>query len=212
MNPFNYFEHIFCINLDKRQDRWQDSLKEFKKVGISDKVQRFSAVEKTDGRVGIIKSNLEIVKLAKENNWKNVLVFEDDIKFLSNSLENLSKGISQINEFNWELFYLGANTHNPLEKYSENLVFAKNCYAVHSMAYSNNIYDKFIKYGESVGETIIINSFILDIWLSSVIQTNNKSLLLNPIITTQRESFSDIEQQVVNYKFIEERAKINLPK
>ena len=212
MNPFDYFEHIYCINLDKRPDRWNESLKEFKKVGIEDKVIRFSGIEKPDGRVGVIKSNLEIVKLAKNNNWNNVLVFEDDIKFLNNSLENLSKGISQINNFDWELFYLGANTHVSLNKFSDNLVIAKQCYAVHSMAYSNQIYDKFINYGEKISDNIIHTSLILDIWLSSVIQTNNKSLLLNPIITTQRESFSDIEKTVVNYKFIEERAKTNLPK
>jgi GR25 family glycosyltransferase involved in LPS biosynthesis len=79
-NPFDFFDHIYCINLDKRKDRWEEVQKEFESVGIADKVQRFSAIENTDGRVGVIQSNLALIKMAKENNWDNIMVFEDDAK------------------------------------------------------------------------------------------------------------------------------------
>ena len=40
-NPFDYFDEIYCINLDHRKDRWQHAQEEFKKVGILDRVQRY---------------------------------------------------------------------------------------------------------------------------------------------------------------------------
>ena len=49
-NPFDYFDKIFCINLDSRPDRWESVQKEFDKVGILDRVERFSALTgKTEG-------------------------------------------------------------------------------------------------------------------------------------------------------------------
>ena len=44
-NPFDYFDKIFCINLDF-PDRWEQVQKEFDKVGILDRVERFSALMK----------------------------------------------------------------------------------------------------------------------------------------------------------------------
>ena len=40
-NPFDFFEEIWCINLDHRIDRWELSQQEFEKLGIKERVQRF---------------------------------------------------------------------------------------------------------------------------------------------------------------------------
>ena len=66
-NSFDFFDAIFCINLDKRPDRWIHAQEQFKKIGILDKVKRFSAIERKDGRLGCIKSHLEIIKYAQKN-------------------------------------------------------------------------------------------------------------------------------------------------
>ena len=42
---FDFFDEIYCINLDKRVDRWNSAKEQFKKLGIDNKVKRFSAVE-----------------------------------------------------------------------------------------------------------------------------------------------------------------------
>lgn len=211
-NPFDFFEEIYCINLDYRVDRWELVKKEFEKVGILDRVKRFSAIKENDGRVGIIKSNLEIVKIAKSKGLKNVLVFEDDVKFLDNdTLDILEKSIKQLNNKNlpWKLFYLGANTHNKLTKITDNLIILKDSYAVHSMAYSENIYTKFINYASNINQITDYNQ-ILDVWLSVEVQNKDICLMTNPMITTQRESYSDIEKRNVNYSFIEERFNQNI--
>jgi len=208
-NPFDYFDEIYCINLDERTDRWEHAQKEFEKAGIKDRVIRFSAIRDNDGRVGIIKSNLGIIKLAKKKGLKNVLVFEDDVEFIvDNPQDVLAKALEEVN-LDWTLFYLGANTHNKLIKIKPNLILLKNAFAVHSMAYSEKAYDTFIKRYEGLSR-ISSHNDILDVYLAQHFQEKYICLMVNPMMTTQMNSYSDIEKRVVNYDFIEERFKKNI--
>lgn len=212
MNPFDYFEEIYCINLDHRVDRWENAQKEFSKVGILDRVKRFSAIKLDDGRIGLIKSNLEIIKNAKKNNLENVLIFEDDVRFVSDdTLKILDLAIKQTKQLkiNWQLFYLGANTHTKLTKVTPNLIALNNAFATHSLAYHKSIYDKYIDYAENIKQ-IKKHTDILDVWMASEIQSKYVALMVNPLLTTQMNSYSDIEGRVVNYDFIEERFKNNI--
>lgn len=131
-NPFDYFDAIYCINLDERTDRWEHSLKQFEKLGISDRVERFSAIKCQDkktrneladlhyggywrphymyplnGAVGCATSHLEIIKLAKSRGLKNVLVFEDDFISMTDWHETLKSALCDLDNFDWDLFYLG---------------------------------------------------------------------------------------------------------
>ncbi len=209
-NPFDFFEEIYCINLDERTDRWEHAQKEFEKAGIKDRVIRFSAIKDDDGRVGIIKSNLGIVKIAKQKKLKNVLVFEDDVEFIVDDPQSvLTETLTQLGNLDWYLFYLGANTHNKLIKIKSNLILLKNSYAVHSMAYNEKSYDTFIKKYEGMNKLANFND-ILDVYLAQHFQEKNICLMVNPMMTTQMNSYSDIEKKVVNYDFIEERFKKNI--
>jgi len=209
-NPFDFFDEIYCINLDERTDRWEHAQAEFEKAGIKDRVIRFSAIRDNDGRVGIIKSNLGIVKLAKKKGLKNVLVFEDDVEFIvDNPQEILTKSLEQVGDLDWKLFYLGANTHNKLIKIKTNLILLKNSFAVHSMAYNEKIYDTFIRRYEGITK-ITSHSDILDVYFAQHFQEKYICLMVNPMMTTQMNSYSDIEKKVVNYDFIEERFKKNI--
>lgn len=208
---WDFFDEIYCINLDHRSDRWEKVQKEFDSVGLLPKVQRFSAIKHIDGRLGVIKSNLAIVKLAKEKGLKNVLVFEDDVHFINDTVNNLEKAISQIGNLDWWLFYLGANTHEPLQllmKSKPNLLILKNAFAVHAMCYNKNTYDFFIRKYDGM-ENVKEFQDILDVFLANYFQKKNLCLIVNPIVATQAASFSDIEKQNVSYDFIEERFKNN---
>lgn len=210
MNSFNFFDEIYCINLDYRTDRWEHVQKEFEKVGILKRVKRFSAIKEDDGRVGIIKSNLAIVKMAKSKGLNNVLVFEDDVKFIVDDPEKyLKKAIAQIGNLDWALFYLGANTHEKLIKIKPNLLVLKNAYAVHSMAYNKKIYKKFIRKYEKF-RFIKKQQDILDVFLAEKIQSKQICLMVNPMLTTQKSDYSDIEKKNVNQSYIEERFKKNI--
>ena len=209
-NPFDYFEEIYVINLDERTDRLNHAMFEFDKLGITDRVQRFSAIKHIDGRIGLIKSNLEIIKHAKQKSLNNVLIFEDDFQLLvSNPLEILQTSINQAKGINWHLFYLGANTHEKLVKFKPNLILLKKAFATHSLAYSKLAYNQFIDKYDRLKEIKTFND-ILDVFCATTYQEKSICLMTNPMMTTQMNSFSDIEGKVVNYDFIEERFKNNI--
>lgn len=205
-NPFDFFDAIFCINLEKRKDRWIHVQQQFDKIGIGDKVKRFSAIERKDGRLGCIKSHLEILKLAQRSNLKNVLVFEDDVVFVNNDVQGVMGNVIEQLPQNWELLYLGANLHSPLVKQSDNLVKLFNGFSTHAISYNSNLYNIFIKRYNTMN-TVMLQGDILDVWLASTIQTRGNSYLVKPLLASQMNDYSDIAKSDVNYSFIEERYK-----
>lgn len=173
-NPFDFFDAIYCINLDERTDRWEHSCKQFKILGISDRVKRFSAIKPTHderwkrpvpwgkgkyayplkGAVGCAESHREIITIAKEQNLKNIMVFEDDFLVLENWKENLTKSILELQNQRWHNFYLGYHLHRVwgrMEiKHGDYLsrVIAKRHRGIQlttALAYNSTIFDYLIK-------------------------------------------------------------------
>lgn len=208
-NPFDFFSEIYCINLDHRTDRWQECQTEFESIGIKDKVQRFSAITHTDGRIGCIKSHLEILKIARNKNLNNVLILEDDVKFLNDPINSLIPVIEQIQKFKYSLLYLGANTHCKLFKIKPNLVELKQGFSTHAICYNKICYNRVIEGLENINRIDKLDD-ILDVWLSKNIQEKHLCLVTYPLMAIQRTGFSDIEKSNVNYSFIEERYKKNI--
>lgn len=75
-----YIDKIIYINLEKRPDRKMQIEVELDNFGLS--YERFNAIETEDGCIGCAISHLQVLKLAKERGYKNVLILEDDFTFL----------------------------------------------------------------------------------------------------------------------------------
>jgi len=123
-----YFDKIYCINLNKRVDRWNKMKKIFQDLNIT--VERFEAVDgynlpeevisqyqKETGRyklekgaVGCLLTHYKIIKESKEKNYKRILIFEDDVIFDKNFLSTFLKKINIIGEYN--MLYLGASQYD----------------------------------------------------------------------------------------------------
>jgi glycosyl transferase family 25 len=74
-------DKIYYINLNKRVDRKERIEKELDKFEL--KYDRFEAIETPGfGIYGCGLSHLAVLRLAKENNYENVLILEDDFTFL----------------------------------------------------------------------------------------------------------------------------------
>lgn len=127
----NFVDNIFVINLDKRTDRWENIIKLFNENNIK-KYERVPGkiVCKKDletygfelkpsfgneidvykyniGSLGCFLSHLECIKLAKQRNYKRILIVEDDIKFSKNWEHKISNAIDEINKLKkWDMFYL----------------------------------------------------------------------------------------------------------
>lgn len=79
-----YIDHIFYINLDSRTDRREKFENQMKEYGFE--CERFSAIcEPHNGALGCTKSHLAVLRLAKERNYRRVLIFEDDFMFTVSS-------------------------------------------------------------------------------------------------------------------------------
>ena len=69
------------INLEHREDRKNQIESELKKVGFNN-YQRFNAIKNEKGYLGCSESHLECLKLARAQNYPNVIILEDDFEFL----------------------------------------------------------------------------------------------------------------------------------
>lgn len=217
-NPFNFFDAIFCINLDSRPDRWNRCFEQFKIFGIDNKVQRFSAIKIIDengqsnkflGRCGCSLSHFEICKIAKKENLKNYLVLEDDFEFNLDKdflFDNLDKSIEELPE-DWCILYLGGNLTDeygtyPIQKYSKNLLKLNSCHTTHAMAFNSYFYDSFLNQApdiDSITQWSIKNE-IIDVYLSKKVLPKNNCFITNELLVLQSEGFSDIEKSFYDYR------------
>lgn len=75
-------EKILYINLQRRSDRREEIEDELKSMDLIDRAERFNAISHINGALGCSQSHLQVLKMAKEKNYKNVLILEDDFTFL----------------------------------------------------------------------------------------------------------------------------------
>ena len=77
---------IVYINLDTRMDRASELLEQISRLRIPiSKLHRFSAILAKPGAVGCSASHLQVLKMARDKKWKNVLVLEDDFNFIGDT-------------------------------------------------------------------------------------------------------------------------------
>lgn len=135
-----FFDLIYCINLDDRPDRWRYVSDHFAKFGLKGKIERFSAIDvRNDTELqrheklllenysllamcGCMLSHRKIVESAKQSGLKNILVFEDDVKILETNIADIHNSLSDLARLDWDIFYLGATYLWELKAVSSNLV------------------------------------------------------------------------------------------
>jgi len=89
----NYIEKVVYINLAKRGDRRDHMEKLLAEYDIA--ADRFEAIEHPNGLYGCGLSHLEVLKMARDNGWRNVLILEDDIVFNVSS-QSFEKNIERL--------------------------------------------------------------------------------------------------------------------
>lgn len=126
-NIEDVFDKIFCINLERRRDRWEKTSKKFEDLGLS--VERFRGYDglllkpfinpdvrvlRTGGYIGCLLSHLEIYKTALERGYERILILEDDIVFHKNFHKEFKKIFNDIDldSNDWDLLYLGSANFN----------------------------------------------------------------------------------------------------
>jgi len=209
-NPFDFFDKIYCINLDERTDRWEKIQGEFKKVGIRDRVERFSAFKHDKYGLGNSLSHLEIIKKACQENLNNVFIFEDDAKFMYWDKAILSDAIKCLQHEDWRLFYIGYNLIDDglkFKKISDYLIKAEkgsDIRSVHSYACNKSVFNYVIKnYTISADEPHLHGTpdpyWVIDMWLPQHFDL----YCLVPIMSIQSQSYKPkiFLDNYLKYKF-----------
>lgn len=147
-NKFDYIDGIVYINLENRIDRKASCSKQLNDIFGENKVHRIEAVKHKRGRIGCSLSHIKAYQLAKENNWRTMLVCEDDVDFYAESVDidmHLAKCLHDLydeenNCDGWDIIMLGgyfaqlsSTKHHNLKK--TQYATSSHCYLIHSNYY-----------------------------------------------------------------------------
>lgn len=200
-----YINHIFVINLDHRTDRLTEFAEQMKSMSID--FERYSAINYPypDGTVGCGYSHLNVIKLAKNRGYLNVLIFEDDFSFLinQNEFEQIVEQIFQ-SKVDFDVIFFAYNLkewHQSSEYPFLNIVnnsSTASCYLV-----NHSCYDKLIELYEY--HLPILKATKIH-WVHSTdvcwkeLMSNNKWFATTIRVGYQRASYSDNSGNFADYQ------------
>jgi GR25 family glycosyltransferase involved in LPS biosynthesis len=157
ISPINhFFDQIYLLNLNERSDRFFKCQKIFKKHGIIFK--RFSAIngknlhsdflknyQLSAPEIGCLLSHYEIIEDAKKNNFKKILIFEDDVILQNNFTSNFLKNLQELKN-DWKLLYLGCSQHDwkNIEFYKNKFYFSNQSLGTFAYAVDHSIYEEIL--------------------------------------------------------------------
>lgn len=109
-NGWDYFDRLYCISLQEREDRRQSALNEFSKAGLADRVEFVIGVRHSHHfEQEVYESHMMCLRKGLEAGAKNIVVFEDDVefdRFDPERLRSCTEFLSQHPE--WKVLLLGA--------------------------------------------------------------------------------------------------------
>lgn len=192
-----YFDGVYCVNLDRRPDRWNAVSLEFEKFGII--VERISAVDGTNieqqglrirpNEMGCLLSHRSILERMIANKMNRVLIFEDDIYFTTDPNAALTVVVPHMPP-DWDMLYLGGNHVRTPAKYGSiwkcSRTFTTSSYAINR------------GFAEKMLEKLGIGSMQVDVEYSETHLRGN-SFCIRPSIVRQLPGYSDIQDSFIDY-------------
>jgi len=195
-NPLQ-FPEIYCINLQEREDRYQHMQTLFMKHNLKVNFYRPER-NPVSGAVGCRESHLAVLKEAKDRGLPSVLIFEDDIDILGDLREVILPK-------KWEMFYLGGNWLDILDKSESDHYCKIRSWSTYAYAVSHQFFDTLIQGLSSTEKEI-------DKYYLENIHPNYSVYMSKPQLVVPSEQFqeSDIMGKTMDYSFLRDLEKINL--
>lgn len=196
------FDKIYCINLEHRHDRWENCEKQFNKFNIT--VEKFNAVngkEETPngvgklmpGEVGVIRSNFNVIKDAKEKGYKSIVIFEDDVELCENFNEKFMNYYDMVPK-DWCFLYMGGNHVGGVSMINENIGKMNHTYAIHAICVKEDLYDHIL-------EMLKEERVQVDVTYAQL-QKIFPSYVIRPHLAWQKDGYSDIQGGYQDYNFL----------
>jgi GR25 family glycosyltransferase involved in LPS biosynthesis len=203
------WDKMYIINLEKRPTRKIDMIKKLENENIKNyeiikaidgknplTMNEFMQLKKenatnipTEGHYGCLLSHLDIIKKARYNKLKYVLILEDDVIFENNFLNKLENIL--VPEF--DLLYIGGLIMQEKVFFNE-WAFHKSIMGAYAYILPNHMYDVVIEELETMNQCI-------DICFIQKIQSKYTAILLNDLIKTNIDT-SDTSAKNNNMKIM----------
>ena len=218
MSAFNYFDSIFCVNLDRRTDRWAEAREELRLCGI-ERCERMSAVDTPHDHVGgCLASHTALWRrIATGACGQRVLILEDDFHHITRAellrvgftpasdvmkIFDSCPGVSAPERFaamlpqvptHWDLFYLGGSYEDkPHSRVAPHVIRNRGMHTTHAYGISYGFASKMIALFDTHGSGAAIDSHLA----SQAKDADVFSYTLTPRLFIQRPtSVSDINPQ-----------------
>jgi glycosyl transferase family 25 len=196
----NFISGSIYINLDKRTDRREQLEAQLEEYGLT--AERFSAIPDEHGLIGCMKSHLAVLKLARERNWENILILEDDFEILVSPAE-FEKQLQDFFSLGlpYDVVMLGYNMRGskPFNDLLITVLDAQttSAYLVHKRFYTTliDLYEQTLpKLIETHDWGVLAND---QVWKR--LQPKSAWYAFKTRLGKQRESFSDITRKVEDY-------------
>ncbi len=213
-------DDIYVLNLDNRKDRLEQCVAEFAKLGPYQTWGRFPACRGSDpviqarypqeyagfsqalaahdkryvdGAFGCLASHYEMIKTAKERGYKRILILEDD--FEATDLLFDVELLTKIASLTFDMFYLSfSQMEEPLQTPCPGINKATRALSTGAYIIDRSIFDLVLSQCMQYNKQI-------DIFYAEVVQKQCHVLCTERCAIIQRESFSDIVQQNIKYRF-----------
>ena len=182
------------INLPQRTDRLKLFNQEIKFIG-NPCVQLVSGIIDPNPMKGIGQAHINCILIAKQSEWDNVLIMEDDVVF--NGKENTLNYINialQNAPNDWDILLGGIYFGSP-KKHNEYWSYVKDFCGLHFYIVNSKAYDKILEYNFKMH---------IDRWMGSKV----KCYVSNQFFATQREGFSDNTKKKEDYTKLLKKYKL----
>lgn len=196
---------IYVINLKERTDRREHIENELKKINCTN----YKLFEGVDGKklinttrlpvgmFGLINTYFNMYDDWKKNSHDSILIIEDDCIFIDGFNEKLEDYINHVPK-DWEMLYFGANHNYHMGEKTENInekcIKLNNSYSAHCVILKSYVFEELI----SSLKTFNIENDVM----MAKLQKKYNSYSSVPNLTSQIVSFSDIQNTIMDYKWL----------
>lgn len=192
---FNFIDKVIYINLEERYDR-KDQIEKELSIFSPDKVIRFNAIKHEKGLIGCGMSHIKCLEMAQKNNWKNVLIVEDDMKW--SNFDKAYPILEKLATQNYDVIMLGGTfaRYRP-ENYKLEFAATATAYLVNNHYY-NTILTTFNESLSKLIQTYYPPHYAHDVYWRDIQYKDNWYIVV-PSLCIQRKSYSNIENKEVDY-------------
>jgi GR25 family glycosyltransferase involved in LPS biosynthesis len=144
---WEFFDKIYCISLDEREDRRAEAKLQFAKIGLLERVE-FVIVKKHPYNIeqGIFESHLTCMKKGIRAGADTIVVFEDDILFERFSPADLKNCIDFLSTNpRWKALYFGCLVSGSKKTQYRSVLKIKYRCLTHACVFSREFAESLVK-------------------------------------------------------------------